>query len=64
MMEYSLAWNNLRPGGVLLSDDIHSCDAFIEFTEIQKSQPLVVKEFNKSGFIGLLVKPSVSISDL
>lgn len=38
MLEYNLAWNYLRNGGILCSDDINHSKAFEEFTEIHKNE--------------------------
>jgi len=56
-MEYSLAWNYLPSGGVLLSDDVNNSNAFIEFTERQKVQPITITQPNKNLLVGLLIKP-------
>lgn len=36
--EYNLAWNYLRKGGILCSDDINHSKAFDEFTKIHESE--------------------------
>jgi predicted O-methyltransferase YrrM len=71
MIEYRLAWNSLRLGGVLISDDVNRSEAFLKFAEMQKSQPLIVKQLRrvvsqstKSGSIGILGKPLVTSSNL
>jgi predicted O-methyltransferase YrrM len=56
--EYSLVWKYLPRGGVLLSDDINNSNAFIEFIERQKVQPIAVTQPNKNSLVGLLIKPA------
>ena len=55
MMEYTIVWPYLQSGGVLISDDVYN-DAFIEFSEAQESQPLVVAQPGGTGWYGLLAK--------
>lgn len=38
MFEYTTAWNYIKNGGILASDDINHSDAFDEFTEKYKDQ--------------------------
>lgn len=55
--EFEMVWPFLRPGGVLLADDVHGNAAFDEFAE--KVDPLfrlVVKQENKDSMFGILVK--------
>ncbi len=53
--EYRLAWPYLRPGGVLLSDDL-TTDAFIKFAEMQAVRPIVIAPLAKGSPFGILVK--------
>jgi len=38
--EFTAAWPHLRPGGVLLSDDVNSTDAFPRFAHEQEREPI------------------------
>jgi predicted O-methyltransferase YrrM len=40
--EFERAWPALRPGGVLVSDDVNSNDAFFEFAAAQRREPLLL----------------------
>jgi predicted O-methyltransferase YrrM len=54
--EYNFAWKHLRQGGILLSDDVNNSNAFIEFSERQNVQPIVVAQPNKNLLVGLVVR--------
>lgn len=57
--EISRAWNGLRPGGILIADDVQGNRAFQELTEsVGHSCSVVVAEQGKTAFCGLMVKPS------
>ena len=51
---YPLRWNALRPGGLLVSDDIGDNAAFKEFVELTKAPVTVVSRRNR--FAGILKK--------
>lgn len=59
-------WPRLAPGGVLVLDDAHSNDAFLEFTESLELEPLLLLKPRNTGVyrwdrdypVGLLRKPS------
>lgn len=55
LIEYSMIWPYLRPGGLLISDDVDGCDAFYEFAE-GKGRFAVVSQDAKRRLIGLLRK--------
>jgi len=54
-LEYRLAWPSLRPGGILISDDIGN-DSLIEVAEEYGITPIIVAQ-SKPKPIGILVKP-------
>lgn len=52
MFEYTEVWEKLRPGGVLVSDDINWSNAFVDFCKHVSRTPYVLCDTNKfSGFI-------------
>jgi GalNAc-alpha-(1->4)-GalNAc-alpha-(1->3)-diNAcBac-PP-undecaprenol alpha-1,4-N-acetyl-D-galactosaminyltransferase len=53
---YPQIWSALRPGGVLVSDDIGDNTAFRDFCEKMRLVPLVVQQGDK--FQGIVVKPA------
>jgi len=55
LIEYSTIWPRLRPGGLLISDDVDGCDAFIEFAEGRGSFAVVPQD-TKRHLIGMLHK--------
>jgi predicted O-methyltransferase YrrM len=55
--EFALAWRALRPGGVLISDDIEGNAAFLELSQQPDvAQSVVIKEANKNSLLGVAVK--------
>jgi predicted O-methyltransferase YrrM len=56
LTEYSYAWEYLSPGGILISDDVHKSDAFLEFAWKVNHKPRVITKTPKGGYIGILVK--------
>ncbi|QLL24300.1 class I SAM-dependent methyltransferase [Actinobacteria bacterium IMCC26103] len=52
--EYSLAWNLLAPGGILLSDDVDASPAWGEASTRFLNQPAIV--FDTRKFIGISFK--------
>ena len=55
--EFEAVWPALRPGGVIVADDIHRNSAFSEMMlhpEVEHST--VLKEREKSSYLGILVK--------
>jgi predicted O-methyltransferase YrrM len=58
-MEMSLAWKVMRPGGVLIADDVQGNRAFQELTEsVAPTCSIVLAEQSKSALCGVLVKRS------
>jgi hypothetical protein len=57
--EFSTVWPYLRPGAVLIADDVGLNDAFYDFAAKAKpSFAAVVKEDNKDALFGIMVKPA------
>jgi predicted O-methyltransferase YrrM len=56
MAEYELAWEFLKPGGFLVSDDISWSNAFRDFCRKHKLRPLILSEAPKVS--GLVQKPT------
>ena len=56
--EYLRAWEKLDVGGILLSDDIHFNDSFLDFCESKQQSPLIIKKERTHvlGYIGMLIK--------
>jgi len=53
--EFRIAWPYVKNGGFLLSDDVSQHDAFIEFADEVKMEPLIIKKENGSHF-GIIKK--------
>jgi predicted O-methyltransferase YrrM len=51
MKEYGIVWPFLKDGGLLLSHDVKSNDAFLDFVDSTKTKPIVV------GNVGIARKP-------
>ena len=49
MSEYNIVWPYLRAGGLLLSDDATSNDAFLDFADSVKQKPIIL--FSRIGAI-------------
>jgi predicted O-methyltransferase YrrM len=56
LREYRTAWPYLRPGGLLLSDDVGNT-AFVEFAREVGAEPHVVLSPTRPSAVGLLRKP-------
>jgi predicted O-methyltransferase YrrM len=56
--EFAQAWLRLRPGGVLVSDDVQGNPAFLELKEKPLSYWRVVRQEGKGALFGVLMKPS------
>lgn len=52
---YALIWRALRPGGLLISDDVGDNLAFRDFCAERQLQPIIVKQATK--YQGIVVKP-------
>lgn len=53
---YRTVWAHIRPGGILLSDDIEDNLAFRDFATSVERRPWVVRKSDARGFVGVLVK--------
>lgn len=56
MFEFNTAWQHIKEGGFLLSDDINDNSAFYQFYSSLKLNPIIIGE-NKKSFFGVLQKP-------
>jgi predicted O-methyltransferase YrrM len=56
--EFDTAWPNLRPGGVVISDDIEGNAAFAELRRRPLSLWLAIRQEGKPALMGLAVKSS------
>jgi predicted O-methyltransferase YrrM len=54
---YALMWDGLRPGGLLMSDDIGDNFSFLQFAEKRGIAPLVIGGPDGEKFSGILRKP-------
>jgi len=55
--EFETVWPALRPGGVLVADDVHRNSAFLEMqTHSEVGQSTILKEREKLSYLGILVK--------
>lgn len=55
LFAYRLIWRALRPGGILMSDDVSDNLGFRQFSMEIGGEPVIVRQENK--FQGLLAKP-------
>jgi predicted O-methyltransferase YrrM len=53
---YPLLWESLRPGGVLISDDISDNTVFDEFSRAIGQTPIVIRK-DAEHYVGVLTKP-------
>jgi predicted O-methyltransferase YrrM len=59
IFEFETIWPFLRPGAVLVADDVGLNDAFSDFAaEVKPSFAATVKEENKEALFGIMVKPA------
>ncbi|MEK7281759.1 MAG: class I SAM-dependent methyltransferase [Chloroflexota bacterium] len=57
LAEFRKGWSALRPGGVLIADDVVT-DAFMVLANESGVTPVVVAQSNKPELIGILSKPT------
>ena len=55
MDEYEIAWDQIKDGGYLLSDDISQNDAFLDFADKVSRKPIVVRKSEENHF-GIIQK--------
>lgn len=55
MWAYPRLWAALRPGGILISDDIQDNQGFHDFCQQIKLNPYIISSGNK--YVGVLIKP-------
>jgi predicted O-methyltransferase YrrM len=53
--DYLAAWDRMRPGGVLLSDDVDNTWAFLDIVRLAGTPPCVLMDRRKA--VGALVRP-------
>ena len=51
MFEFKTAWPKIRKDGILISDDIHLNNSFIDFCKAEKCKPIIL-----SANLGIIVK--------
>ena len=56
MVEFRAAWELLRPGGYLVSDDSSTNDSILDFSE-EIGEPVTLFHRIKGGTIGIIRKP-------
>jgi predicted O-methyltransferase YrrM len=57
LREFQTVWPFLRPGGVIIADDVNDSSAFAEFTQmVDPSFCAVVREQNKGSLFGVIMK--------
>ena len=57
--EFETVWPKLRPGGLLLSDDVEMNRAFERFAASRADFVLTVREASKPSAFGVIIKPEV-----
>ncbi|MBZ8133730.1 O-methyltransferase [Afifella sp. IM 167] len=59
MFAYPRIWEALKPGGLLVSDDLHNNLAFIDFAQSVGVEPFVLAKKNaRADFVGVARKPA------
>jgi hypothetical protein len=49
--EFKIAWSKIKKDGILISDDIHLNNSFIDFCKAVKCKPVIL-----SANLGIIVK--------
>ena len=58
MFEYDISWPHIKKGGLLISDDVESSNAFYDFSIKKDLKPILFfQDLNQKTFLGILQKP-------
>jgi len=58
MFEYDISWPHIKKGGLLISDDVESSNAFYDFSIKKDLKPILFfQDLDQKTFLGILQKP-------